>query len=171
MKLPSIFEMLCSALWAFMLALIIACLCTSCTPKCLPELVEVHDTIRTTDSVYIHHTRDSIVYRTAKDSTYEYLRDSVSEKQKGDTILITKWRDHYIYKATAKTDSTAKTEKEVQYKNRYIYSTITKVEHHTKTEKVVPKFYRWCTFAFWLALILGLLCIAWRLYKRYILPV
>ena len=82
------------------------------------------------------------------------MRDSVfvSEKQRGDTVYLTRveWRDRWRTRMVH--DTIVRTDSIVQV-----------IEH--PPERYVPKFYRWCTIALWaigiLALGYGLL--RWRL--------
>ena len=81
------------------------------------------------------------------------VRDSVfvSEKQRGDTVYLTRveWRDRWRTRMVH--DTIVRTDSIVQV-----------IEH--PPERYVPKFYRWCTIALWaigiLALGYGLL--RWR---------
>ena len=94
----------------------------------------------------------SFIQRSARVDTV-YLRDSVfvSEKQRGDTVYLTRveWRDRWRTRMVH--DTIVRTDSIVQV-----------IEH--PPERYVPKFYRWCTIALWaigiLALGYGLL--RWR---------
>ena len=94
----------------------------------------------------------SFIQRSARVDTF-YLRDSVfvSEKQRGDTVYLTRveWRD--------------------RWRTRMVHDTIVRTDSIVQVielppERYVPKFYRWCTIALWaigiLALGYGLL--RWR---------
>ena len=83
-----------------------------------------------------------------------YLRDSVfiSERQKGDTVYLTRieWRD--------------------RWRVREVHDTIHDTQYITQTiqhppERYVPKFYKWCTIALWA---IGLLAIGYWLLKWYL---
>mgnify|MGYP006991648702 CR=1 FL=1 len=94
----------------------------------------------------------SFIQRSARVDTV-YLKDSVfvSEKQRGDTVYLTRveWRDRWRTRIVH--DTIVRTDSIVQV-----------IEH--PPERYVPKFYRWCTIALWaigiLALGYGLL--RWR---------
>ena len=74
------------------------------------------------------------------------VRDSVfvSEKQRGDTVYLTRveWRDRW--RTQILHDTIVRTDSIVQV-----------IEHPPK--RYVPKFYRWCTVALWaiIALVIG----------------
>ena len=74
------------------------------------------------------------------------LRDSVfvSEKQRGDTVYLTRveWRDRWLTRVERDTVMDVRVEKEVV---------------QLPPERYVPKFYKWCTIALWaiIALVIG----------------
>ena len=74
-----------------------------------------------------------------------YLRDSVfvSEKQRGDTVYLTRveWRDRWRTRVERDTVVDVRVEKEVV---------------QLPPERYVPAFYKWCTIALWA---IGLLAI------------
>lgn len=75
----------------------------------------------------------SFIQRSARVDTF-YLRDSVfvSEKQRGDTVYLTRveWRDRWRTRVERDTVMDVRVEKEVV---------------QLPPERYVPKFYRWCT--------------------------
>ena len=75
----------------------------------------------------------SFIQRSARVDTV-YLRDSVfvSEKQRGDTVYLTRveWRDRWRTRVERDTVMNVQVEKEVV---------------QLPPERYVPKFYRWCT--------------------------
>ena len=75
----------------------------------------------------------SFIQRSARVDTV-YLRDSVfvSEKQRGDTVYLTRveWRDRWRTRVERDTVMDVRVEKEVV---------------QLPPERYVPKFYRWCT--------------------------
>ena len=75
----------------------------------------------------------SFIQRSARVDTF-YLRDSVfvSEKQRGDTVYLTRveWRDRWRTRVERDTVVDVRVEKEVV---------------QLPPERYVPKFYRWCT--------------------------
>ena len=99
-----------------------------------------HDTVVQRDSVVLH---DSVIYR---------------ERTIHDTVYITKevYRDRLHSTLNSQHSTIADTVHIVEYRDRVI-------EH--PPERYVPKFYKWCTIAFW---VIGLLAIGygivrWRL--------
>ena len=133
-------------------------LCATCagcsTTKCIPEKVEVHDTVVHHDSVYVERVRDSIVFRDRKDSTYVYEKDSVSERQRGDTVYITKWRVKYQYivqKSDAQTSTSTKHES-VSEKEDKEKSASGQVQ--VRVERYVPGFYKFTMWFFWIIVVL-----------------
>ena len=98
-------------------------------------------------------TVDSFEVQKCRSVDTVVVRDSVfvSEKQRGDTVYLTRveWRDRWRTRMVH--DTIVRTDSIVQV-----------IEH--PPERYVPKFYRWCTIALWaigiLALGYGLL--RWR---------
>ena len=82
------------------------------------------------------------------------VRDSVfvSERQRGDTVYLTRvewrdrWRTHLVHDTIVRTDSIVQV-----------------IEHPPK--RYVPKFYKWCTVALWA---IGLLAIGRLALKRWL---
>ena len=79
----------------------------------------------------------SFIQRSARVDTF-YLRDSVfvSEKQRGDTVYLTRveWRDRWRTRVERDTVMDVRVEKEVV---------------QLPPERYVPPFYKRCTIAFW----------------------
>ena len=99
-----------------------------------------HDTVVQRDSVVLH---DSVIYR---------------ERTVHDTVYITKevYRDRLEARGERRKAERSDTIVVTEYRDRVI-------EH--PPERYVPKFYKWCTIAFW---VIGLLAIGygivrWRL--------
>ena len=98
-------------------------------------------------------TVDSFEVQKCRSVDTVVVRDSVfvSEKQRGDTVYLTRveWRDRWRTRVERDTVVDVRVEKEVV---------------QLPPERYVPKFYRWCTIALWaigiLALGYGLL--RWR---------
>lgn len=95
--------------------------------------------------------RDSIVYRNRTDSVLVYSLDSVIQKEKGDTVLIEKWRTRYIDRT--RTDT--------------IYTERVKTEREVVKEKYVPSFYKWCAFFSILIVVVVIIVAIWKIYKRF----
>ena len=95
--------------------------------------------------------RDSIVYRNRTDSVLVYSLDSVIQKEKGDTVLIEKWRTRYIDRT--RTDT--------------IYTERVKTEKEVVKEKYVPSFYKWCAFFSILIVVVVIIVAIWKIYKRF----
>lgn len=137
---------------------------TSCSvPKCLPERVEIHDTIQRTDTQYIYRYEEKIVYRERKDSTHIYEKDSVSEKQRGDTIYITKWRVKYQYVYKATTDSAQNKAEAVDKTKTEQKQTTTEKEVVVKTERYIPAFYKFTMWLFWIVVVVLVGWLLWWL--------
>lgn len=107
MKLPSIFNLLCHSLWAFMVALIVACLCVGCTSQRV--VTEAHSTTRV-DTVVQYH--DRVVFDTVRDWRADSAYISHTMVQHGDTVHI---RDT-VFKF--------KTLKNTEYKTEYLHDSI-----------------------------------------------
>lgn len=153
-----------AAVLAFLSAIIWAIIllgCTSCsTTKCIPERVEVHDTLTRTDTQYVYRFEERIVYRDHKDSTHIYEKDSTSERQRGDTIYITRWKVKYQYVYKATTDSAAAKSLAVDKSKTEQKHTQTQQEVIVKTERYIPGFYKFTMWAFWIAVVLLLIKVA-----------
>ena len=95
----------------------------------------------------------SFIQRSARVDTV-YLRDSVfvSEKQRGDTVYLTRveWRDRWRTRVERDTVMDVRVEKEVV---------------QLPPERYVPPFYKRCTIAFWA---IGLLAIGYWVLKRWL---
>lgn len=135
---------------------------TSCSAtKCIPERVEIHDTIQRTDTQYIYRYEEKIVYRERKDSTHIYEKDSVSEKQRGDTIYITKWRVKYQYVYKATTDSAQNKAEAVDKTKTEQKQTTTEKEVVVKTERYIPGFYKFTMWLFWIVVVVLVVWFVW----------
>lgn len=133
---------------------ILLCL-QGCSPKCYPERVEVHDTILKTDSFYLEKVRDSIVYRWREDSTREYVRDSVSVRQKGDTIFIEKYHYSDKYKGASSTTEQSTSSSIKQDEKSADKQSKSETQVIVKKERYTPAFYVWG--AWWLGITIALI--------------
>lgn len=125
---------------ALLVALLVTILPSCKTVDCLPEVV-YKDSIRTE---YKH------------DSTYIYQRDSIFIKEKADTVFVNKYVTRYkdvlkVERDTVWRDNTQTIVKEVE------------------VEKPIAPFVKW--FAWWgaAALLILLLWVVLKIYKRYFL--
>ena len=144
-------------------AIIILWLClhlVGCKTTCVPERIEVHDTVIHTDSFYVDRVRDSIVYRDRKDSTYIYEKDSTSERQRGDTIYLTRWKVKYMYVYRERTDSVATAEQIDSTAVSNHQQTSNREQVIVKTERYIPGFYRFTMWLFWIVVVLLLMKLA-----------
>ncbi len=119
-----------------------AILATSCkTVQCLPEtIIERHD---------------SIITKVHTDSVRVIERDSVYVEKGGDTVYVTKWKTLFKEHISNKVDTV--------YQDR-----VTSVVE-VKTERYVPQYYRFCSWAFWIIVVLVLLRVAWWAFKIFYL--
>ena len=96
----------------------------------------------------------SFIQRSARVDTF-YLRDSVfvSEKQRGDTVYLTRveWRDRWRTRVERDTVMDVRVEKEVV---------------QLPPERYVPKFYKWCTGL--LFALLTLMVARWWLKRKWL---
>ena len=94
----------------------------------------------------------SFIQRSARVDTF-YLRDSVfvSEKQRGDTVYLTRveWRDRWRTRVERDTVMDVQVEKEVV---------------QLPPERYVPAFYKWCTIALWAIAAVAALVVIGRIY-------
>ena len=99
-----------------------------------------HDTVVQSDSVVLH---DSVIYR---------------ERTVHDTVYVTKevYRDRLEARGERRKAERNDTIVVTEYRDRVI-------EH--PPEKYVPKFYKWCTIAFWVIglLAMGYGIVRWRM--------
>ena len=105
-------------------------------------------------STPVTKSNDSVTYAHEKTSIDTiYLRDSVfiSERQRGDTVYLTRteWRDRWRTRIERDTVVDVRIEKEVV---------------QLPPQRYVPKFYKWCTI-FWFAS-LTLMVARWWLKRR-----
>ena len=105
------------------------------------------------DTTTLHHTTQH--YTTLHNSVDTVVvRDSVfvSERQKGDTVYLTRveWRDRWQTRIERDTVVDVRIEKEVV---------------QLPPERYVPKFYKWCTGLLWVivTLAIGYWLLRWRL--------
>ena len=86
------------------------------------------------------------------DTIYRHDSVFVSEKQRGDTVYLTRveWRDRWRTRVERDTVMDVRVEKEVV---------------QLPPERYVPKFYRWCTIALWA---IGLSVIGYRLLRWWL---
>ena len=126
--------------FAVIVTLLFALLICSCsTTKCLPEkIIERHD---------------SIITKTQRDSVYVYERDSVLVDRGGDTVYVTRWKVRYRDHMTNKVDT--------------IYRDRLKNVVEVRTERYIPQYYKFCSWAFWIVLVLVLLRVAWWAFKTF----
>ena len=96
----------------------------------------------------------SFIQRSARVDTV-YLRESVfvSEKQRGDTVYLTRveWRDRWRTRVERDTVMDVRVEKEVV---------------QLPPERYVPAFYKWCTIALWAIAAVAALVVIGRIYGR-----
>ena len=99
-----------------------------------------HDTVVQRDSVVLH---DSVIYR---------------ERTVHDTVYVTKevYRDRLEARGERRKAERNDTVVVTEYRDRVI-------EH--PPERYVPKFYKWCTIAFW---VIGLLAIGYGIVRWYL---
>ena len=106
-------------------------------------------------SMPVTNSNDSVTYAHEKTSIDTiYLRDSVfiSERQRGDTVYLTRteWRDRWRTRIERDTVVDVRVEKEVV---------------QLPPERYIPKFYKWCTG---LLFAIGLLAIGYWLLKWWL---
>lgn len=165
MKLPSIFDLMCSALWAFMVALIIACLCVGCAPQ--RAITEAHTSTRV-DTIVQYRDRvqtDTLVqYRDQVDSTYV----AHYQYQRGDTIFKT----DTICQYRVKYEDKWRTRYEYLHDSVYVHDSITmrdSIPYEVQVVKEVRKrngYDRFTSAGFWILALLLALCVAVRVYLR-----
>ena len=109
----------------FLLFLLVSCRSLEHCSTVVQNGSELFNVVRSVDTVVV---RDSVF---------------VSERQRGDTVYLTRvewrdrWRTHLVHDTIVRTDSIVQV-----------------IEH--PPERYVPKFYKWCTVALWA---IGLLAI------------
>ena len=115
-------------------------------------IILVSASCSSTKSIPVVQSNDttSFIQRSARVDTV-YLRDSVfvSEKMRGDTVYLTRveWRDRWRTRVERDTVMDVQVEKEVV---------------QLPPERYVPKFYRWCTVALWVGMIIVIIYILIR---------
>lgn len=129
-----------------------------CKTQCVPETLEVHDTIVRIDSVYKERVRDSIVYKEREDSIYERVRDSISVRQKGDTVWVEKYHESEKFKGSSKTTNKATNKATTEKAKSSDKQKKQEKEVIVKETRYIPKFYKVVT---WTAIAWLLIRIAW----------
>lgn len=131
--------------------------------KCVPELIETHDTIVRVDSFISERVRDSIVYKEREDSIYERVRDSISVRQKGDTVWVEKYHESEKFKGSSKTTNETTNKATAEKSKSSDKEKTSSNEVKVKTERYIPKFYlcvTWCSIA-WLIVRLVWCILGW----------
>ena len=102
---------------------------------------KVTEKVVLTDTVYVNKERVDTVIKFAevKDSIYE--KDSTSFENRGDTVVITKYKYLYVQSKNAVTDKSVSTEKNDSVRTKIVYVDKEKV----KMKPYVP---RWVVLAF-----------------------
>ena len=96
-------------------------------------------------------TIDSVRVEYKLDSVYLYERDSIFVHEKRDTVFIERWKTRYKDVLKIQRDTVIDTKTEVQMQEvRY-----------------VPKYYRFCSWAFWIVVAILLIRLAWWIAKKY----
>ena len=118
----------------FLLFLLVSCRSLEHCSTVVQNGSELFNVVRSVDTVVV---RDSVF---------------VSERQRGDTVYMTRvewrdrWRTHLVHDTIVRTDSIVQV-----------------IEH--PPERYVPKFYKWCTVALWA---IGLLAIGRLALKHWL---
>ena len=104
--------------------------------------------------VVLSNDTTSFIQRSARVDTI-YLHDSVfvSERQRGDTVYLTRteWRDRWRTRVERDTVVDVRVKKEVV---------------QLPPERYVPKFYRWCTGLLFAILVLAIGRLGYRVIRR-----
>ena len=94
---------------------------------------------------------DSVRVEYKLDSVYLYERDSIFVHEKRDTVFVERWKTRYKDVLKIQRDTIRDTNTEV----------------HVKHVRYVPKYYRFCSWAFWIVVAILLIRLAWWLAKKY----
>ena len=129
-------------LLVFSILVLLIIYCNSCTTtKCFPQTEYI-----TRDSIVDHYHNDTLIVRE---------KDSIVVREKGDTVFVDRWRTKFVYQSVK--DST----------NNNTNNDQDSVQ--TETIEVVPGYYKFCSWAFWIIVaIIALLVTIRVLYKIYI---
>ena len=96
-------------------------------------------------------TRDSVRVEYKLDSVYLYERDSIFVHEKRDTVFVERWKTRYKDVLKIQHDTILDTRTEVQ----------------VQQVRYVPKYYRFCSWAFWIVVAVVLIRLAWLIAKKY----
>lgn len=144
---------------------LVSMLLVSMLTSCRVQREMLSDTYARRDSVRTHVERE-VLSLTNLDSVF--VHDSVWIREQADTVWMKEWHTRY------------------QWRNRILHDTIIRADTihltdtllHTKTqtqtitqpqERYIPQFYKLCTGLFVAILLWGVLCFAWRVFKKYYL--
>lgn len=95
--------------------------------------------------------RDSVRVQHVLDSVYLYERDSIFVHAKKDTVWVERWKTRYKDVLKIQRDTVIDTKTEVQ----------------VQQVRYVPKYYRFCSWAFWIVVAILLIRLAWWVAKEY----
>ena len=113
-----------------------------------------------TDSTAHYHMSEAVRHFVVLDSIYRH--DSIYIHERADTVFMEKFRTEYQFRGRTFHDTLRLTDTlHIQHTD-----TLRLIEARVKTQKEVPKFYKWCTFGFWLMIIGIILYIILRLYSK-----
>ena len=96
-------------------------------------------------------TRDSVRVEHRLDSVYLYERDSIFIHENAYTVWVERWKTRYKDVLKIQHDTIRDTHTEVQ----------------VQRVRYVPKYYHFCSWAFWIVVAILLIRIAWWLAKKY----
>lgn len=96
-------------------------------------------------------TRDIVSVEYKLDSVYLYERDSIFVHEKRDTVFVERWRTRYKDVLKIKRDTVIDKKTEVQ----------------VQITEITPRYYRFCSWAFWIVVAIMLIRLAWWIAKKY----
>ena len=99
--------------------------------------------------------KDSIRVEFKHDSTYIYEKDSVFIKEKADTVFVEKWKTRY--------KDVLKIERDTIYQENKVVE--------VKQVKYIPAFVKWLAWIGAAAILLSVLWVVLKVYRRFVLKV
>ena len=122
---------------------------------CIAMLAWMLQGCKTQDCIPETIVRDSIVTEYKLDSIYLYEKDSIFIKEKADTVFVEKWKTRY--------KDVLKIERDTIYQEKKVVE--------VKEVKYVPTHIKWLAWIGAASILLAVLWVVLKVYRRFVLKV